>query len=84
MVVSTAPRVVEGVLVARAATSLRRGDGIGPAAGIGLPIVGPRNIWSIVGRRAAPNGVLRKSEGRSETIAHYERILSLRLGLPVI
>ena len=43
--------------------------GDGAAGGVGtLPGVGRRNIASMVGRRAAPKGVERKSEGRSARI----------------
>ena len=43
-----------------------RAAGLGAGGGVGAaPGVGRRNIASIVGRRAAPKGVERKSEGRS-------------------
>ena len=47
--------------------------GLGAGEGVGVaPGVGRRNIASIVGRRAAPNGVERKSEGRSDFIREDE------------
>jgi hypothetical protein len=58
---------------AREAASCMMEDASGPLAevvviprgGVGTPSSGPRNMASIVGRRAAPNGVDRKSAGRS-------------------
>ena len=48
--------------------------GEGAAGGVGaLPGVGRRNIASMVGRRAAPKGVERKSEGRSARIGCVSR-----------
>jgi len=41
------------------------GDVGGGRAGVGVPGEGRRYIASMVGRRAAPNGVERKSVGRS-------------------
>ena len=49
--------------------------GLGPAAigGVGMPGEGRRYIASMVGRRAAPNGVERKSVGRSvESLAEAQ------------
>ena len=42
-------------------------------AGVGVATSGegPRNMASIVGRSAAPNGVERKSLGRSSTSCEY-------------
>ena len=47
--------------------------GLGAGGDVGaVPGVGRRNIASIVGRSAAPNGVERKSEGRSIRIYEGE------------